>query len=62
METIKILKERRSIRAYSSRKLTEEEIKIIIHSAMRAPTAGNMMFYSIIQVKDQEMKEKEYQT
>ena len=55
---LRILNERRSIRAYSSRKLTEEEINTIIHSAMRAPTAGNMMFYSIIQVKDQEMKEK----
>ncbi|MHA1193954.1 MAG: nitroreductase family protein [Promethearchaeota archaeon] len=55
---LKILNERRTIRAYSSRKLTEEEINTIIHSAMRAPTAGNMMFYSIIQVKDQEMKEK----
>ena len=57
-EMLSLLKERRSIRAYSSRKLTEEEINTIIHSAMRAPTAGNMMFYSIIQVKDQKMKEK----
>jgi len=57
-ETINLINERRTIRAYSSRKLTEEEINIIIHSAMRAPTAGNMMFYSIIQVKDQEMKDK----
>lgn len=57
-ETINIIDERRSIRAYSSQKLTEEEINTIIHSAMRAPTAGNMMFYSIIQIKDQEMKEK----
>jgi len=57
-EMLNILNERRSIRAYSSQKLTEEDINTIIHSAMRAPTAGNMMFYSIIQVKDQEMKEK----
>ncbi|MHA1669465.1 MAG: nitroreductase family protein [Promethearchaeota archaeon] len=57
-ETIDLINERRTIRAYSSQKLTEEEINTIIHSAIRAPTAGNMMFYSIIQVKDQEMKEK----
>lgn len=57
-EILKILEERRSIRAYSSQKLTEKEINTIIHCAMRAPTAGNMMFYSIIQVKDQDMKEK----
>jgi nitroreductase len=55
---LRIINERRSIRAYSSRKLTEEEINSIIHCALRAPTAGNMMFYSIIQVNDQAMKEK----
>ena len=57
-EVIKTLNQRRSIRAYSSEKLADEEINSIIHSAMRAPTAGNMMFYSIIQVKDQAVKEK----
>ncbi|MFX0044102.1 MAG: nitroreductase family protein, partial [Candidatus Hodarchaeota archaeon] len=44
--------------AYSPKPLTQEETNTIIHGAMRAPTAGNMMFYSIIQVTDQKMKDK----
>ncbi|MFX1499185.1 MAG: nitroreductase family protein [Promethearchaeota archaeon] len=46
------------MRAYNSKILSQEEIETIIHGAMRAPTAGNMMFYSIIQVTDQEVKNK----
>ncbi len=57
-ETLKIIENRRTIRAYSRKELTQEEIDTIIHSAMRAPTAGNMMLYSILQVTDQEKKDK----
>ncbi len=57
-QTLELINNRRTIRAYNSKPLTQEEINTIIHGAMRAPTAGNMMFYSIIQVTDQKMKEK----
>lgn len=57
-DVIKIINNRCTVRAYEPTPLSQEEIEIIIHSAMRAPTAGNMMFYSIIEVKDQEKKEK----
>ncbi|MHA1473081.1 MAG: nitroreductase family protein [Promethearchaeota archaeon] len=57
-ETLKIIKNRRSIRAYDPRPLTQEEIDTIILGAMRAPTAGNLMMYSIIQVADQNLKDK----
>jgi len=57
-ETINLINKRRTIRAYSSKIISEDEIDTIIQGAMRAPTAGNMMFYSIIQVKDQTIKEK----
>ncbi|MFX1321384.1 MAG: nitroreductase family protein [Promethearchaeota archaeon] len=56
--TLELINSRRSIRAYSPKPLTQEETNTIIHGAMRAPTAGNMMFYSIIQVTDQKMKDK----
>jgi len=56
--TLKLIENRRSIRAYSKKELTQEEINKIIHGAMRAPTAGNMMMYSILQVTNQEMKKK----
>lgn len=57
-ETLELINRRRTIRAYDSRELTQEEVDRIIYGAMRAPTAGNMMFYSIIQVDDQEIKDK----
>jgi nitroreductase len=55
--TLDLIHNRRSIRAYSSKPLSQEEIDTIIHGAMRAPTAGNMMMYSIIQVSDQKLKD-----
>ncbi|MFW9783625.1 MAG: nitroreductase family protein [Candidatus Heimdallarchaeota archaeon] len=57
-QTIDLIEKRRTIRAYNSKNLSQEEIDLIIHGAMRAPTAGNMMFYSIIQVTDQDIKNK----
>jgi FMN reductase (NADPH) len=57
-ETLKLINNRRTIRAYNPKPLTQEDINAIIHGAIRAPTAGNMMFYSIIQVIDQKTKEK----
>ncbi|MFX1378572.1 MAG: nitroreductase family protein [Promethearchaeota archaeon] len=57
-EVLKIINNRCTVRAYKPTPLSKEEIDIIVHSAIRAPTAGNMMFYSIIEVKDQKKKEK----
>jgi len=57
-QTLEIIEKRRTIREYESKPLTQEEINVIIRGAMRAPTAGNMMMYSIIQVADQEKKDK----
>ena len=57
-EVIKIINNRCTVRAYDSKPLSQKDIDMIIHAAMRAPTAGNMMFYSIIEVKDQGKKEK----
>ena len=57
-DTINLINSRRTIRAYSPKPLTQEEIDTIIQGAIRAPTAGNLMMYSIIQVSDQKIKEK----
>ncbi|MHA1885504.1 MAG: nitroreductase family protein [Promethearchaeota archaeon] len=58
IETLDLIQNRKSIRAYSKKELTPEEISTIIYGAMRAPTAGNMMLYSILEVTDQKMKDK----
>ncbi len=57
-ETLKVIDGRRSLRGYDTREISEEHKKLILHSAFRAPTAGNLMQYSIIEVADQKMKDK----
>ena len=57
-ETIELISKRRTIRAYKSKPLTEQEENIIIQAAMRAPTAGNLMLYSILKISDQKLKDK----
>jgi len=43
---------RKSVRAYEDKPITDETKAQILHAAMRAPTAGNLMQYSIIEVND----------
>ncbi len=57
-ETLQILNTRRSIRSFEERPIAEEEVLAIKEATLRAPTAGNMALYSIIEVKDQSKKEK----
>ncbi len=57
-ETIKVIQNRRSIRAYENRPIDRDTVELIIRSAMRAPTAGNWMLYSIIEITDQTIKDK----
>ncbi len=57
-ETLDLINRRVSLRKFADQEITVEERKAIIGSAMRAPTAGNMMLYSIITVDEQEKKEK----
>lgn len=56
-DTIRLLDNRRSIRAYRDEPLPREAVDAILHGAMRAPTAGNMMLYSILEIADQGLKQ-----
>jgi nitroreductase len=56
--TIELMNARCSTRAYSDEPLTARERQTILHTAMRAPTGGNMMLYSIIEIEDQALKER----
>lgn len=53
-----ILRQRVSLRRYAERPIKNEDITMIIEGAMRAPTAGNMMMYSMIIVSDQDLKQR----
>ncbi|MBN2285693.1 MAG: nitroreductase family protein [Tissierellales bacterium] len=55
-QVIKTLKERVSLRRYDDREISKEDLDTILDCAMKAPTAGNMMLYSIIVVKNPETK------
>ena len=56
--TIELIMHRRSTRAYDPAPLTQDEKDTILQAAMRAPTAGAMMLYTIIEVEDQSTKKK----
>ncbi len=57
-EVLKVIDGRRSVRGYSKQPVTQEEKNLILNATLRAPTAGNMMLYSIIEIKDQKIKNK----
>jgi FMN reductase (NADPH)/FMN reductase [NAD(P)H] len=56
--TLRFIDRRRSLRLYDPTPLTDDEKDVILRSAMRAPTAGAMMLYSIIEVQQQALKDE----
>ncbi|MEA3423371.1 MAG: nitroreductase family protein [Bacillota bacterium] len=56
-DTLNIIENRVSLRKYDKRDIDDDTLNQILHSAMRAPTAGNMMMYSVIVIRDQKTKE-----
>lgn len=57
-ETIDLINKRVSLRKYAGKEVSDEILDVILNSAMRAPTAGNVMMYSMIVVRDEEKKKK----
>ena len=53
-----ILRNRVSLRQYADVPIKQADKSAIIEAAMRAPTAGNMMLYSMIIVSDQDLKQR----
>ena len=52
MEAIKCIMTRRSVRKYTSKKLTEAQLRKILEAAMNAPSAGNQQAWQFIVVRD----------
>ncbi len=57
-ETLNLIENRKSVRAYEPRPIGLEERNAIVHAALRAPTAGNQMLYSILDIEDQVIKDR----
>ena len=57
-ETLELMMKRKSVRVFEEKPIGPEEKQAILNAAMRAPTAGNSMLYSILDVTDQTLKDK----
>ena len=55
--TLDLIAARTSTRTYASAPIAPAEKSAILNAAFRAPTGGNMMLYSIIEVTDQALKD-----
>ncbi len=56
--TIDIMNARTSTRTFADTPVTAEEKALVLNAALRAPTAGAMMLYSVIQIEDQALKDR----
>lgn len=59
---IEALINRKSVRSYEDKEIAEAERRAILEAACAAPTAGNQQLYTIIDVKDQELKNRLIET
>lgn len=57
-EIIESLYRRKSMRVYEEKTIPPEMKQIILHSATEAPTAGCQQLYTILDITDQNLKEK----
>lgn len=57
-EVIASLFARKSVRSFEERAISEGDRSLILEAAMQAPTAGNQMLYTIIDVRSQALKDE----
>ncbi len=57
-QVMDVLMKRKSVRAYEERQISSEIRAEILKGTLRAPTAGNLMLYSILDVTDQSIKDR----
>ena len=55
-QVIEQLKERKSVRVFTDKPITPEEVSAILEAAVNAPTAGNQQLYTIINVTDPQLR------
>jgi nitroreductase/FMN reductase (NADPH)/FMN reductase [NAD(P)H] len=55
---LRSLYERKSVRAYTERELSEETVQTILAAAAQAPSPGNQQLYTIIRVTDADLKRR----
>lgn len=55
---IESLFSRKSVRAYLEKDISDQEKSLILESAFQAPTAGNQMLYTILEIDDEDVKKE----
>jgi nitroreductase len=55
MDAIENLMTRRSIRRFTAASVSEEEVNVMLHAAMAAPSAGNAQPWHFICIRDREI-------
>ena len=55
---IQSLFDRKSVRAYTDREISEQDAELILTAATRAPTPGNQQLYTILRITDPELKHR----
>jgi len=58
MDFSKTFLERKSVRAYEERPVPADVKARVLEAALRAPTAGNMMLYTILDIGEQALKDR----
>ena len=56
--TIQELIERKSVRVFEEREISQEDKMLILEAIANAPTAGNQQLYTVIDVTDQALKDE----
>ena len=57
-EIIESLYARKSTRVFTEKDISKEDREMILNAALQAPTAGCQILYTILDITDQEKKEK----
>lgn len=55
LKNVDFFEQRRSVRRFSDREVSESMLDGILAAAMKAPTCGNMQLYSVVVTRDPEM-------
>ncbi|MBP3349106.1 MAG: nitroreductase family protein [Bacteroidaceae bacterium] len=58
MDTLELLRNRRTIRRYNNTPISDELLNELLEIAFRAPTTGGMQLYSVVVTRNDEMKQR----
>ncbi|MDD2296701.1 MAG: nitroreductase family protein [Sphaerochaetaceae bacterium] len=57
-QTMDLLHNRRTHRSFTDEPISSHDKRLIQEATLRAPTAGNMMYYSVLEITDQVKKDR----